>query len=201
MRSRPALSASLFAHIVRVAFLGKSSRTALEVLDISGNNFNTTITPNWFWNSTNLTSLNLRGCDFHGPIRLFQMTLAAWPLLNKFHSRGIISCPPWYSSSFKNLCNLKVLDLEQSSTPGDITELMGRLSNCPSSKMQMLDLSYNHVSRALPNSSGPLTNLTYLVLCRNKLTGPIPQWIWQLSDLFILELAGNKLSGMSRNII
>jgi Leucine-rich repeat (LRR) protein len=62
--------------------------------------------------------------------------------------------------------------------------------------MQMLDLSYNNVSGALPNWSGPLTNLTYLVLATNKLTGPIPQWIWALSELVILELAGNKLNGI-----
>jgi hypothetical protein len=42
----------------RVAFLGQSNLTALEVLDISGNYFSTTIAPNWFWKSTRLTSLN-----------------------------------------------------------------------------------------------------------------------------------------------
>uniref|UniRef100_A0ACD5XHH3 Uncharacterized protein n=1 Tax=Avena sativa TaxID=4498 RepID=A0ACD5XHH3_AVESA len=73
---------------------------------------------------------------------------------------------------------------------------MGRLPDCPPSKMQMLDLSDNNVSGALPNWSGPLTNLTYLVLSINKLTGPIPQWIWSLSELVILELAGNKLDGI-----
>jgi hypothetical protein len=177
----------------RVAFVGQSNLTALKVLDISGNNFNTTIAPNWFWNSTSLTSLNLQNCQFHGPIPDDIGSMTSLEQISLQRNNLMSTMIP---SSFKNLCNLKILDLEQTNTSGDITELMDRLPNCPSSKMQMLDLTYNNVSGDLPDWSGPLTNLTYLVLATNNLTGPIPQWIWALNDLIILELAGNKLNGI-----
>jgi len=99
-------------------------------------------------------------------------------------------------SSFKNLCNLTVLDLESSNTTGDITEQMERLPNCRWNKLQMLDLSFNNISGELPNQLGTLSNLTYLVLFGNKLTGKIPSWVWALRKLTILELRGNKISGI-----
>lgn len=98
-------------------------------------------------------------------------------------------------SNFKNLCNLKILDLSASNISGDITELMERLPNCPSSKMQMLDLSGNRLGGAMPNRPGPLANLTILSLTQNELTGPIPKWIWSLTDLLVLGLDENKLNG------
>ena len=98
-------------------------------------------------------------------------------------------------SSFKHLCNLKVLDLQESNIGGDITELMERLPNCHWNKLQMLDLSFNNISGELPNRPGSLTK-TYFVLSANKLTGIIPEWVWALRKLFILELRGNKINGI-----
>jgi Leucine-rich repeat (LRR) protein len=88
----------------RVAFLGQSNLTALEVLDISGNYFSTTIAPNWFWKSTRLTSLNLKGCQFHGPI---PDDIGSMTSLEQISLQGNNLMFTMIPSSFKNLCNLK----------------------------------------------------------------------------------------------
>lgn len=167
--------------------------TILEVLDISGNIFNTSIAPNWFWNATSLTSLNMKQCYFYGsiPDEIGRMTSLEQV---SFNTNNLMST--MIPSSFKHLCNLKVLDLEGSNTGGDITELMERLPNCHWNKLQMLDLSVNNISGELPNLPGPLTNLTYFVLSDNKLTGTIPAWVWTLRKLIILELRWNKINGV-----
>uniref|UniRef100_R7VZM6 LRR receptor-like serine/threonine-protein kinase FLS2 n=1 Tax=Aegilops tauschii TaxID=37682 RepID=R7VZM6_AEGTA len=174
-------------------FLDQSNLTALEVLDISWNNFNTTIAPNWFWNTTSLTSLNLQACRFYGPIPEHIGSMAS---LEAIYFSGNDLMSTMIPSNFKNLCNLKILDLSGSDISGDITELMERLPNCPSNKMQVLDLTDSMVSGPMPNMAGPLTNLTCLALSQNKLTGPIPQWIWSLTELLILDLDGTELNGV-----
>ncbi|XP_020201273.2 receptor-like protein EIX1 [Aegilops tauschii subsp. strangulata] len=177
----------------RVAFLGQSNLTALEVLDISGNNFSTTISPNWFWNTTSLTYLNLKGCNFRGPIPDSIGNMTSLEQVYFQRNNLMATMIPY---GFRNLCSLKILDLEQSNTSGDITELMERLPNCPSNMLQILDFSYNNISGALPNWPGPLTNLTYLVLSGTNITGPIPEWIGALTELVSLELGGNRLNGI-----
>ncbi|VAH99411.1 receptor-like protein EIX1 [Triticum dicoccoides] len=176
-----------------ISVLGQSNLTALEVLHISWNNFNTTIAPNWFWNSTSLTSLNLEACRFYGPIPEYIGSMASLEEVN-FGGNNLMST--MIPSNFKNLCNLKILDLSASHTLGDISELMGRLPNCTSNKMQVLDLGENMLGGAMPSSPGPLQNLTCLALPHNKLTGPIPKWIWSLTELLVLDLEVNQLNGV-----
>uniref|UniRef100_A0A0D9XYE6 non-specific serine/threonine protein kinase n=1 Tax=Leersia perrieri TaxID=77586 RepID=A0A0D9XYE6_9ORYZ len=172
--------------------LHHSNLTALEKLDISENIFSTRIAPNWFWNVTSLTFLNIAYCSFYGPIpdeigritSLEQISLEQ----NNLNSTMI-------PSSFKNLCNLKVLDLVSTNTAGDIRELMKRLPNCPSNKLQELGLSANSISGTLPNWSEPLANLTILLFSNNYLTGTIPSSIWALTKLNYLDLRNNMLNG------
>ncbi|KAF7046367.1 hypothetical protein CFC21_055397 [Triticum aestivum] len=176
-----------------VVVLGQSNLTALEVLDISWNNFNTPIASNWFWNSTSLSYLNLYACPFYGPIPEYIGSMASLEEVN-FGGNNLMST--MIPSNFKNLCNLKILNLADSQTSGDIKELMERLPNCTSNKMQMLDLGQNMLGGAMPSSPGPLKNLTCLALPHNKLTGPIPKWIWSLTELLVLDLEVNELNGV-----
>lgn len=163
------------------------------MLDISENNFSSAITPNWFWNATRLTSLNIRYCHFYGqvPDAVGKMTSLEQVYFqqNNFMSTMILS-------SFKHLCNLKLLDLENSNTGGDITELMERLPNCHWNKLETLDLSLNNISGELPNWPAPLTNLTYFSMTGNNLTGILPAWVWALRKLQVLDLRGNKINGV-----
>lgn len=178
---------------ITVPSLRQFNLTALDVLDISFNSFDTSIAPNWFWNATSLTVLNLQSCYFYGPIPNEVGKMTSLEQVS-FQQNNLMATmiPP----SFKNLCNLTLLDLESSNTTGDITELMEGLPNCRWNKLQMLDLSLNNISGELPNQLGTLSNLTYLALSGNSLTGKIPSWVWDLRKLILLELRGNKISGV-----
>lgn len=101
-------------------------------------------------------------------------------------------------SSFKNLCNLKVLDLRSTNTTGDIRELIEKLPNCHWNKLQQLGLSYNNIGGTLPNWSEPLANLTVLLLSNTNISGAMPSSIWALTKLNILDLCSNKLNGTVR---
>ncbi|TVU03091.1 hypothetical protein EJB05_51375, partial [Eragrostis curvula] len=166
--------------------------TALNVLDISDNYFDNPISPNWFWNATSLTSLNIRGCSFYGPI---PDEIGRMKSLEQVSFLGNNLMSTMIPSSFKNLCNLTALDLSNTNTTGDITKLMERLPNCHWNKLQKLDFSQNNISGELPDQPGPLTNLTYFRLSGNKLTGKIPSWIGVLSKLYILDLSWNQIYG------
>ncbi|KAL6880478.1 hypothetical protein ACP4OV_012043 [Aristida adscensionis] len=176
-----------------VPSLRRFNLTKLEVLDISRNSFGTPIFPNWFWNATSLTYLDMRNCYFYGPIpyEIGKMTSLEQVsfLLNDLMSTMI-------PSSFRNLCKLTLLDLEDTNTTGDITEIMDRLPNCGSNKVQKLDLDTNNIGGVLPNRPGPLINLTYLIISYNNLTGKIPSWIWALRKLEVLELSANQIDGI-----
>ncbi|KAJ1290392.1 hypothetical protein BS78_02G239700 [Paspalum vaginatum] len=156
-----------------VPTLHQFNLTTLEVLDISENNFNTTIAPNWFWNATSLIFLNIGNCHFYGPIPGEVGKMTSLEEVSYLQSNLMSTMIP---PSFKNLCNLKILDLENSNTTGDITELMERLPNCHGKRLQMLDLSLNTISGELPNRPGPLSNLTFFALLGTKLTGNCFFW-------------------------
>lgn len=167
-----------------VPSLHQFNLTILEVLDIS-ENFNTTITPNWFWNATSLTFLNIKECYFYGPIpdEIGKMTSLEHV---SFQQNNLMST--MIPSSFKNLCNLKVLDLANSNTTGDITELIERLPNCHWNtppwiwslrKLVLLDLSENQIDGIVNEYHlNSLKDLEYLGLGVTLLQIKIrPNWV------------------------
>ena len=58
-----------------------------------------------------------------------------------------------------------------------------------------LDLSRNQLSGSIPPEIGNLTNLTYLGLYLNQLTGFIPPELGNLTNLTWLDLGNNGLTG------
>lgn len=105
------LQASGFSNIP--SSLRHSNLTALETLDISHNQFNCKISPNWFWGVTSLKHLDISLCGFHGP--LFPDDMRNMTDLEEIHLAGN-NLGGETPSNLKNLCNLKVLDLS------DLTE-------------------------------------------------------------------------------
>ena len=67
---------------------------------------------------------------------------------------------------------------------------MGKLS-----QLQFLDLYINQLSGSIPSSLGNLSQLQYLYLSFNQLTGSIPSSLGNLSQLQRLYLDDNQLSG------
>jgi hypothetical protein len=61
--------------------------------------------------------------------------------------------------------------------------------------LELLDLSYNQFSGAIPSELGNLTNLSNLYLSHNELSGEIPTALANLSKLDELDLGYNQLRG------
>ncbi|XP_059436272.1 receptor-like protein EIX2 [Corylus avellana] len=145
--------------------------TLLSVLDLSGNDFSTSI-PQWLSHLTNLRSLNLGGNNLIGKI----------------------------PNSFANLCNLQALHLSVNNINGEITEFVDGLSQCSNSSsedgnlpsMQEIDLSGNQLNGTIPESIGKLSMLVSLNLDDNQMSGTIPESIGKLSMLVSLNLEGKN---------
>ncbi|KAL7171722.1 hypothetical protein ACSBR2_036394 [Camellia fascicularis] len=146
--------------------------TSLSVLDLSFNNFNSSI-PQWLFNISSLLWLDLTYSYMKAPDSNIQ--------------RG-------------NLCNLRTLDLTQNQISGDISELIRRLVGCSNSSLEELWLDNNLVRGSLLDYSlTHLQNLRYLVLADNLISGPIPASIGRLSKLEILDLSFNQMNGSIPN--
>ncbi|CAL8999919.1 unnamed protein product [Prunus brigantina] len=72
---------------------------------------------------------------------------------------------------FANLSNIDTLILRNCSITGEIPEYIGQMSN-----LTYLDLSFNYLTGRIPASMSGL-NLTHLSLAKNKLNDTIPAWV------------------------
>ncbi|KAF6988182.1 hypothetical protein CFC21_005754 [Triticum aestivum] len=100
-------------------------------------------------------------------------------------------------SNMKNLCELKVLESQENNTNGSITELFHRLPSCSRNKLEELYLADMNLTASLPTTLvQPLSNLRFLDLRHNKLTGHVPTWIGELTELRGLFLDSNNLDGV-----
>jgi len=174
--------------------LSQLNLTKLETLDLSQNFFDhSEIASCWFWNVTGLRYLNLGGTHLHGqiPEKLGRMTsLQALDLSNN-NNLDVMA------SNLTCLCNLEILNLEQSlSSYVNIVELFEWLPQCASSKMKELHLHSNNITGCLPPSIEKFTSLNILDLFDNQLTGPVPSEIGVLTSLKKLELSNNRLEGV-----
>ncbi|KAM3706044.1 hypothetical protein ACJW31_03G123400 [Castanea mollissima] len=142
--------------------------TSLSVLDLSGNDFNSSSIPQWVFNFTSLTKLQLWYCNLTGSI----------PKIAK-----------------GNLCKLQTLDLSENNLSGEITEFFQALSECSNSSLEELYLVENQLIGNIPHSLGYLKCLRQLLLYSNAFSGSIPSSIQNLSRLEILYLEDNKMNG------
>ncbi|KAG8498634.1 hypothetical protein CXB51_005188 [Gossypium anomalum] len=143
-----------FAESLRINF------TSLSVLDLSYNNFNTTI-PCWLFNITTLQRVYLQRSEFKGSL----------PEV----SRG-------------SLCNLRTLDLSSNAINGKIKGFINALGGCGNNTLDYLDLSSNNLQGKLPNSFANLKYLSFLRLAQNSFSGSLPWSIGNLCNLVMLDL-------------
>ena len=129
--------------------------TSLLVIDLSFNNFNTTL-PGWLFNISTLTNLYLIEARIKGPIP---------------------------HVSLRSLCNLVTLYFSFNNIGSEGIELVNGLSICSNSFLEGLYLGHNQVSGHLPDSLGLFKNLKYLNLMVNNFVGPFPNSIQHLSQL------------------
>ncbi|XP_048423948.1 receptor-like protein EIX2 [Pyrus x bretschneideri] len=165
--------------------------TSLLVLDMSSNGIKNSSFPGWFFNLTNLVTLDLSGNDFRDsfPSEFSNFKSLENLDLSRTRLKGQI---PKVSG---NLCKLKVLSLSGNYFDGGIEEFWRSLSNCPSNTLESLDLSYCQLESQLPVFLGMFKSLQNLNLGVNNLWGSIPDSIGNLSFLRTLDLNSNNLSG------
>ncbi|OMO88212.1 hypothetical protein COLO4_20367 [Corchorus olitorius] len=141
--------------------------SSLQVLDLSYNNFNSSIPP-WLFNISTLTQINFNHCELKGSIP---------------------------KTSRRNLCNLQKLDLSFNAIDGEINEFIEALVGCSNKTLGHIDLGSNNLKGNLPESLGSLKHLCYLGLTRNSLSGSLPMSIGNLSSLNTLDLSFNSMNG------
>uniref|UniRef100_A0ACD5VDL0 Uncharacterized protein n=1 Tax=Avena sativa TaxID=4498 RepID=A0ACD5VDL0_AVESA len=159
--------------------------TSLEELDLSGNHFHKRGSPNWFWDLTSLKSLDISSNAFYGPFPHEIGNLTSMVNLD-LSSTDLVGMIP---SNMKNLCNLEGLFFYESNINGSIEEFFQRLPSCSWNKLQTLDLYNCNLTGHLPAMLSPITNLLWLDLSSNQLTG-------ELTKLTRLSMESNNLDGV-----
>ncbi|KAB2631587.1 LRR receptor-like serine/threonine-protein kinase GSO2 [Pyrus ussuriensis x Pyrus communis] len=165
--------------------------TSLLVLDMSHNGIKSSSFPSWFFNLTNLVTLDLSGNDFGDS---FPSEFSNFKSLENLYltGTGLKGQIPKVSG---NLCKLKVLSLSWNNFDGGIEEFWRSLSNCPSNTLESLYLSHCEIESQFPVFLGMFKSLQNLDLGENNLWGSIPDSIGNLSSLRTLDLSNNKMNG------
>jgi internalin A len=159
--------------------------------------------PDWIFNLSHLTSLNIYGCQLGA---VYENVKNLSNLENLSICNSEIRQLPESIGELLNLCTLNLQSNSLQSLPEAISNLTclyslvlsgNKFSTVPQSlkkltNLEKLDLSYNEI-KILPEWIGELNNLKVLKLTRNKLR-ELPFEIIQLKKLKKLYLVSNSLS-------
>ncbi|KAL6206250.1 hypothetical protein ACLB2K_023498 [Fragaria x ananassa] len=167
--------------------------TSLLVLDLSGNNINSSF-PKWMFNLTSLTKLDIWWNPFLHPSLDDFVRLKS---LEHLDLREIGLKGQLLPKFFGNLCKLKSLDLSSNEFDGGIQDFLSGFSNCSFNRMESLHLSDCGLEGELPSSLGMLKSLQHLELNSNSFRGSIRESIISnlSSSLKTLHLGGNRFNG------
>ncbi|EEF47493.1 receptor-like protein EIX2 [Ricinus communis] len=141
--------------------------SSLLLLDLEGNEFNTTI-PQWLFNISTLMYPDLANCKIQGRLS---------------------------NNDGRTLCNLKGLFLSDNKNTGEMTDFLESMSMCSNSSLEMLIVTRNRLSGQIPESIGKFKYLRTSQLGGNSFSGSIPLSIGNLSFLEDLSLNGNEMNG------
>ncbi|PQM38780.1 LRR receptor-like serine/threonine-protein kinase GSO2 [Prunus yedoensis var. nudiflora] len=191
----------------------------LEYLDLSGNNFSGTQIPDFIGSLSNLRYLDLSHANFGGLIPYQLGNLRNLHYLDLNYPSGSIYAKNLYW--LPNLSRLKYLDLSFVNLSSDVgwleavnmlpklTNLTLQICNLPppvissvsllnsSKSLVHVDLYKNNLNSSIFQwLPGTHTNLVYLRLSKNKLSGRIPESIGQMSNLEFINLRKNSLEGV-----
>eukprot|EP00253_Pinus_taeda_P005590 PITA_05590 len=108
---------------------------------------------------------------------------------NHLISGSTTRCP--ILAALSNCSNLLSVDLSQNNLTGKLPFTIGQFST----KLYILDLSFNDLTEGIPPQIGNLTSLTFLSLESNSFTGSIPSSVNMLQKLERLYMGSNHLQG------
>ncbi|RWR75525.1 putative LRR receptor-like serine/threonine-protein kinase isoform X2 [Cinnamomum micranthum f. kanehirae] len=134
---------------------------SLETLDLSHNNLSEEIPKSLVAGSVYLRILKLSNNNLHGKIL----------------------------STFSNLTYLRHLYLDSNHFTGTIPASLFNIS------LQVLDIGDNQISGRIPSQIGDLPSLFTLILRSNHIDGMVPLDFCRLTELGFLDLSDNSLSG------
>ncbi|KAL6288237.1 hypothetical protein ACE6H2_012627 [Prunus campanulata] len=166
--------------------------TSLLVLDLSGNDFSSTIPP-WMFNLTKLVHLHLKSNKLHGELAETFGSLTSLQTLDLSENSDIGGQLP---RNLGTLCSLQTLRLSINKITGEITNFIDMLSACTNISLETLSLGFNKLTGKLPDSLGYLKSLRYLALWDNSFHGSIPKSIGNLTSLEEFYLARNQMGGI-----
>ncbi|CAN1134286.1 Receptor-like protein 6 [Linum perenne] len=159
----------------------------LQVLDLSFNNFNTTV-PTGIGNLTYLRYLNLSSAGFYGqiPAAISGLTKLVGLDLSMLYFPGAPTMKlenPNLLELVKNLAQLVDLRLD-----GRIDSSLSKLQS-----LSVIRLDSNEFSSPIPDFFAEFRNLTVLRLSSCLLNGEFPETIFQVPSLELLDLSNNGL--------
>lgn len=169
----------------------QSNLTHLQVLDLSNNDFSTTLKRNWFWDLTSLKELYLFACSWYGTIPYELGNMTSLQVINFAHNDLVGLLP----NNLEHLCNLEELLFGLNNINASIGEFMDRLPRCSWSTLQVLDMTYANMTGELPIWIGNMSSFSILLLPDNMITGIIPQGIGTLGNIKTLDLSYNNFIG------
>ncbi|XP_048446677.1 receptor-like protein EIX1 isoform X2 [Pyrus x bretschneideri] len=165
--------------------------TGLKVLNLEGNNFNSTI-PEWLYSLNNLESLLLSYNELRGEISSSIGNMTSLVNLHLYGNRLEGNIP----NSLGHLCKLKVLDLSMNHfTVQKPFEIFESLSRCGPDGIKSLWLGNTNISGPIPMSLGNLSSLEKLDISGNQFNGTFTEVIGQLKMLTELDISYNSLEG------
>lgn len=159
-----------------------SAFSKLQFLDISSNNFNGYLSPEFLGNlKVMMNSSGLKystaGLSYDNASTVYQDPISVT-------SKG------QRSTLIYQLTVLVLLDFSDNGFEGDIPDVIGELRG-----LQDLNFSRNSFTGKIPRSIGNLIQLESLDLSANRLSGEIPQGMTSLTFLAYLNLSDNELAG------
>ncbi|XP_058110146.1 putative receptor-like protein kinase At3g47110 isoform X2 [Magnolia sinica] len=149
--------------------------------------------PNIGFTLSNLQELYAGGNQFTGPIPVSLSNASGLSLID-LGNNSFSGSVPLNFGSLKGLTSLNLWGNELGIGKARDLSFLDSLTNC--SSLEVVDVSRNRLSGALPNSIANLsTQLTFLSLGSNMIFGSIPSGIQNLIGLTVLNMVRNFLTG------
>ncbi|CAH8281701.1 unnamed protein product [Eruca vesicaria subsp. sativa] len=187
------LSGNTFSGDVSVV---KNWEATPDVIDLSSNSLSGTL-PNFTSAFSRLSVLRISNNSVSGSLpSLWEESGASQFSVIDLSSNKFSGDIP---QSFFTFASLRSLNLSMNNLEGSIpfrgsraSELMALTSD---PQMELLDLSTNSLTGALPGDIGTMEKIRVLNLANNKLSGELPSELNKLSGLEFLDLSNNDFNG------